>query len=290
MESLQNLWEKIRTNSIIYAKEFWYFISSVLFLKNFGAMIGVASLFLLFTFWWMRCYTMHGDTVEVPDYTNLTIAEALDHDDNDLFRIELDSAEWKEDQIGGIIIEQSPKPNERVKENRIVYLTSSAFVPPLVQLPTLKGSYSFDQYKRKLRSLNINLEIHETRFDAKQDPNTIIHLIFDDEIISEEDLDKGVDIPKGSIVKCLVTEKGAFSVPIPNLVCQKLSEAEFILLNSGLKLESIHEDHTVYDSENAYVYKQSPQYDASLRLPKAAAVDLYITQGVPEGCQNIIEN
>ena len=80
-----------------------------------------------------------------------------------------------------------------------------------------------------------------------------------------------------------MTTKGGGRVNVPNLVCKKYSEAEFIIGGSKLDV-SVIQDGTVTSLEDAYIWKQSPSYSAGRTLGVGGVIDVWVTKRPPSDC------
>lgn len=265
-------------------QEFSLFVTSVLFLKNLAAMLGVLILFLTLVFWGIRCYTNHGESRQVHDYSGLSLEEAKDRAKSRSFRIVVTDSLWKEGLEPNTVIEQTPKAFARVKQHRTIYVTISKNTPEEVELPTLVGSYDYTQYKKKLNARSVKATIRERVFDNKQEENSIQYFYYGDQKITENDLKEGVRVPKGVTLEFVVTERGGGLVETPDLVCKSYSEAEFLISSLGLTLGKITPDVTVSDQASAYVYKQVPEYNAGATMRVGEQITIYLTQDPPPGC------
>lgn len=267
------------------AKEFWYFLSSMVFLKNFGGMIGALLLFFLTVVLFLKCYTNHGDSLNVNDFVGMTYSEALKVANKaDLELVILDSV-FIVDREPGMVLQQTPKAMSQVKEGRSIYLTVTKFQPDEVLLPELaESSYDYNLYEKKLKRKNINCEVVERVFDARQADNTILYLMYDGEKYEDRDIKRGVEIPMGATVEFVVTQRESSTVQVPNLVCQTHDAANFLITNSSLQVGEVIEDNTVTSRSSAYVWKQEPAYSPQKMMDKGAAVTIYLTQYEPDGC------
>ena len=262
--------------------EFRLFVTSAFFLKNFSAIAGGSLLLIGLIFLWLKCYTHHGQSVQVQDYTNMELDDAIAKARNRSFRVQVIDSIWRDGVEPNIVLEQDPKPFSRVKEKRTIYLTITKGTAEEVLLPTLVGNYDFDQYKRKLTNKGIYTSVKERVFDAKQAENTILHFFYKGEKITESDLKQGVRIPKGSTLEFVITERGGGLVQVPDFTCKRLNAAEFLLSTMELNIGLIKPDVTVTDQTTAFVYNQRPEPGQSIRVGEQ--VDLYITQDPPLGC------
>ena len=258
------------------------FATSLFFVKNFSAMVGVILLITGLIFLWLKCYTHHGQSVQVQDYTNMTLKDATSKARSRSFRIQVVDSIWRDGIEPNIVLEQTPKPFSRVKQKRTIYLTITKSTAEEVLLPTLVGNYDYFQYQRKLATKGRYAAIKERVFDNKQAENTILHFFYKGDKITESDLKGGVRIPKGSTLEFVITERGGGTLQVPDFTCKQLSAAEFLISTLELNIGNIKPDVTVTDQASAFVYNQKPDPGQTIRVGEQ--IDLYITQEVPLGC------
>jgi len=260
------------------------FFSSMLFLKNFALMIATISGLLILTFWWMQCYTNHGESLQVEDYTGLSVEEAQRAARQRSFRIEISDSIFIPKERPNLVIEQNPSPLSRVKKNRTIYLTITKSEGDLVSLPSLVGVYNYEQYAKKLRMMEMEPRIRERQVNNRYEENTILHFYYEDQKITDQDVERGFKVPKGSVLEFVVTERGTTQVGIPNLVCREYRAAEFLLNSLNLTVGNVNADATVTDQASAFVYRQVPGYQPNTSVRVGQQVDLFLTQNRPEGC------
>ncbi|MBK7477711.1 MAG: PASTA domain-containing protein [Haliscomenobacter sp.] len=263
--------------------DFWFFISSAIFLKNLVALIllgGVSFLLLNASLNW---YTHHGQSVEVQDYRGMSFREAKRKARARSFDVVVNDSVYIVGKAQNTILDQIPKPASRIKKNRNIYLTISSGTPPEVPLPNLVGGNDdYEQYSKKLSRLGINARIKTREFNADLEDNTILYLIYDGQRISAADLKRGVNVPKGSTIDFVVSIRNTGTVDIPNLVCLTYEEAAFLLRSSQLVVGSVFAPGEA--SSGLFVYKQEPEFVAGLKLNVGEQVNLYLTETRPEGC------
>lgn len=262
----------------------YYFLSSAIFLKNFAGMILFLGVMLFITSTWMRCYTNHGESLQVHDYVGMQLGDVIDKAENRSFEIIVTDSIFLVGKPPHTVLEQSPKALSRVKKNRKIYLTVTKSTPDQVLLPDLSGGNDdYNQYSRKLKRLSIDSEIVGRRFSNKLEKNTILEVIFQGDTITH-DLADGIKIPMGTKVDFIVTEKGGGRVPIPDLVCRKYDAAKFLVGNFNLNIGSIVTDATVTNKYSAYVWRQIPRHSSSGTIRIGEQIDIYLTQYKPDNC------
>lgn len=264
-------------------QEIYLFLTSKIFLKNFAGMIAIFLGILTISFWWMKSYTHHGESLEVPSFLNMDIHEAFKKAQQHKLKAIINDSTWRDGIKPGTVLEQNPDPQSQVKEERTIYLTIMEYTPKKKKLPPLAGNDDYKMYERKLRKLDLKLKVKEKKFNNKLEENTILYLYVDGERKRSKDLDNGVEVAQGSVVEAVVTTKGGARVNIPNLVCRKYNEAEFIVGGSQLSV-SLIKDGTVQSLDDAYVWKQSPAYSSEKTLSVGSVIDVYITRRLPENC------
>lgn len=271
------MWKK----TLGWLKEIWYFFSSTYFLKNFGKMVAIG-LFLFFLLtWFLKCYTRHGDAVQVGNYIGKKVSDIAQQLKKDDFRMVITDSTFLLDKKPGIILKQTPKPNALVKENRTIYLTITKQNPDEKALPGLVGNYDYEVYKKKLKRLGMRSKIRRQIFSNKLEPGTIMHFFYGDKKITENDLKKGIKVPMGTMLEFVITTRSGGRIQVPEVTCMTFQEAAFIINNSGLKVGKVIEDSTVTDRTNAFVKSQFP-VNSSIGLN--SSVELKLTQEKPNGC------
>lgn len=281
-ETFTKIWNLIKESS----KDLWYFVSSPVFIKNFTGMLVLSGVLLLLTSWWMRCYTNHGESLQVHNYIGMPLEDAISKAESRTFSIIVNDSIFVVGKPPLEVLDQNPKPLSRVKEQRKIYLTVSKASPDMIKLPDItEGNDDYNQYRRILRTFSIEAKIKDRKFSNKLEPNTIIDVLYNGKEITEQ-LADGFEVPMGSTIEFVVTEQGGGTVEIPNLVCKDYDAASFLIGNFNLNIGSIISDATVTDQNSAYVWKQNPRYRAGKSLRIGAQVDLYLTQYKPEECNS----
>ncbi len=268
----------------IILKEIWLFLSSIIFLKNFGMMVGVILGMVILTNWGMRCYTNHGESVQVDDFTGMHILDAKKKGRDKDFRFEVMDSVWRDGVPSGIITLQNPKPLSRVKEGRKIYVTVTGNAQPELLPKFSDSSYDFERYKSKIEKRGIKVKEKERVFDAKQAENTILYFYHKGKKVTEGQLKSGYYVLPGDLLEFVVTERRSNVVEIPDLVCMRFSAAEFLVSTSNLNIGQVNEDETVTDPASAYVYRQEPAYYPSQTIQMGGQITVWLTQNIPASC------
>lgn len=122
-------------------RSFWEFVRSKIFLINLVLAVLVLLAVTFITLQWLKTSTHHGDFVEVPDLSKLSVNEMREVIEDANLRYEvLDSANYNPDYPRFSIIEQDPPAGNKVKENRKIYVTvnpsgyKKVTVPQIIQV------------------------------------------------------------------------------------------------------------------------------------------------------------
>ena len=268
-----------------------YFLSSRYFLLHLSLITGSFTLLLFGIFSFLKMYTHHGDSREVPNLINRS-TEGLDpFMKASGLRYRISSERWEKNVKPGIVLEQSPIAGSRVKENRTIYLTVSASQPPPVKLVyrAFIGMLLRDVADR-LKALG--LEVGETEYIRGKGANTVAKMMLEGNLLfremhpsrGERPPTEPVIVPKGSKID-LVLYKGIDASPkyIPSLQCLTYGEAEFKIRGNGFVLGGINTVGPITDTVNAFVWKQRPPLggQASLGTP----IKVWLVNELPEACQ-----
>jgi beta-lactam-binding protein with PASTA domain len=275
------MWQKLRR----YGLEIYAFLTAPFVLKNCLGMMGILLGLFTITFWWLKCYTNHGDSVQVPSYLGMGFREAVKKANSRDFQVVVSDSIYMPGKMPGEVITQNPKPESRVKEGRTIYVTVAKNNPDIIKLPDLTSGDDYDIYSKKLSRLGVKPRIAARIANPKLEPNTIVAVVYKGDTITPK-LRHGFSVQMGETIDFVVSEKVLLSVNIPNCECQTLDAARFLIQASNLTVGRITPDATVTNPNTAYVYRQSPKFDANGIIRVGEQIDLYITQQKPATCKN----
>lgn len=122
-------------------KHFFQFLKSRTFLIQLGLALLAAIILVFLTLQWLKSETNHGEFVEVPDFSKMSVQEMRKAAENVGLRYEvLDSTNYNPDFPRFSILEQSPVAGSKVKDNRKIYFTvnpsgyKKVTVPDIIQV------------------------------------------------------------------------------------------------------------------------------------------------------------
>lgn len=272
--------EKLRR----FALELYAFLTAPFVVKNCLGMLGILTFLFFFSFWWLKCYTNHGESMEVPNYVGMGFKEASQKARQRDLNVAVSDSIYEPGRAPGEILSQNPHAESRVKEGRTIYFTIAKNNPDIIKLPYLTDGDDYDIYSRKLSRMGLKPRIAARIADPKLRPNFIVAVIYRGDTITQK-IPRGFSVEMGGIVDFVVSEKVLLNVNIPDCVCQTLSAAKFLIQTSNLSVGTVFDNGTVTDPENAYVYRQTPKFDPNGTMRVGEQIDLYITQERPQICE-----
>jgi beta-lactam-binding protein with PASTA domain len=228
------------------------FITNRPFWVNLVAAIALA-LLIIFAFLHMLSWiTRHGEQLVVPDVKNKNTEEAIKLLQSQGFDAVIQDSTYTDTIPRGVVIKQLPDPNSTVKVNRTVYLTVNCEVPPMIDMPELKGlqlDFALEQLQRD------HLQLEDTIFKTDFARGTILEQEYHGSKIV-----KGTKLQWGSAITLVVSAGvGEENLVVPNLIGMKYSDAKPILDSLGILPVAVL-DNTVDDTASAFIYKQNPEH------------------------------
>lgn len=231
--------------------------------------------FLLICLLVLHCldgYTRHGHFILVPNLRGLTPTDAAAITaDKELQVVVIDSV-YNRNIAGGVIVEQFPLPDSKVKNNRIIQLTINARSQETVRFPDLRQS----SYRQALQRLK-NLRLRPGKIEYAPSPyaNLVIGFRRGEEIV-----EAGEQVPVGESIDILLGEgETPGETVVPRAIGKTLEEAGETLLHAYLNRGEIIEDKTIKNSADravARVYRQIPAEGQTARA--GATVTLYLSK------------
>lgn len=246
------------------------FLRSGAFVKNLVIALTLVFLILFVIYKVLNYYTLHGQEIKVPDLKGKSLNQVSGVFESLKLRYQvLDSAVYDPRMAPGAIVQQDPEPNEKVKENRTIYLTINASTPPKVKMPDLVD-LSYRQAEAILMSNG--LKVGELIYKPDLAKNAVLGQKY-----------KGKDVKPGTLVKKgasidLVLGDGLddTETDVPNLINLTYSEAVAEIKSASLNLGAVIYDDKK-DTAGAKVYKQRPS-SAQGKISFGESVDIFLTR------------
>lgn len=222
----------------------------------------------LFLQLYLPMYTNHGETVSVPDLSGYTFDESVDILDNAglKYEVSLDSG-FSTDEKALAVLKQIPAAEEQVKNGRKIYLTLNARNAPLLKMPNL-----INMPLKNVQEIlaNIGLERGEIIYVPDIGINVVLEQRYRGVSINE-----GFEVPKGAKIDLVVGDGlGNQILSVPNFVGMDETDAEFLILGSGLRVGQ--KNYSKNDTIPAgHVFKQTPE--AEMQVKTGEIIDLWIS-------------
>ena len=164
------------------------------------------------------------------------------------------------------VLKQYPEADQKVKENRKIFITLNAQNPPDVKMPKLKDG--------SLKNAEIVLENYglirgEIIYEADPMRNAVL-----DQLYLEETIEEGTPLPAGSIIDLVVGDGiGKTIFEMPEIVGMEVEEAKILILGSSLVVGEIKYIEAP-DEIPGIVVDQSPKPERMVRIGRT--VNLWV--------------
>ena len=104
----------------------------------------------------LNVVTQHNDEISVPDFSNLSLAEAEELAASTGVRLDVIDSVFVKRMRKGAIYRQNPAPGSKVKNGRRIVLTINALNSKKVMMPTLLQSHSIACFTHLLIALRLS--------------------------------------------------------------------------------------------------------------------------------------
>lgn len=195
--------------------------------------------------------TKHNENIKVPSLLGKNLGDAKKILESQGFTAAIQDSVYVDTAAPLSVMRQSPDADAEVKVHRTVYLTINRGVPPLVEMPDLRG-FSFKSAQLYLQSLG--LKPGETTYIPDIARNAVREQLYNGQPISP-----GTKINMGSAIDLVLGNGlGEENMNVPDLVGMTVAQAKLFLSNKNISLGAVLMETPVTDTENAYIIRQSP--------------------------------
>ncbi len=255
-------------------KTFFAFLISRVFWINLLIAAFVVLAIVFGSLHYLKSYSMHGDTIVVPDFSNIPIEDLDKMISNHELRYLIVDSVYSDAHKRGVVVNQNPDPKSEVKRNRKIYLTVNATLPPMVTMRDMVG-LSKRQAISMLQAMGLELD------SLVYKPDICLDCVLDQRYKSEH-IAAGTKLEKGEKVTLVLGSGDQGRVMIPNLTGLSYAEATEIIYLNSLAPGSVilcEGCETSEDSLKAIVYRQIPMFSGGGRsvIPMGSPIDLYLT-------------
>jgi UDP-N-acetylmuramate--alanine ligase len=261
-------------------------LTSRQFLKHVLLAVVFIIAIIYLTLLWLKFYTHHGQKIALDNMIGKSFSEAVNLGDRHDFEIMVVDSVFIVGKQGGIITDQNPKPGALVKQGRKIYVTitkSDADKISVADLPELYGN-PFEQKKTELSYRDIDALIKSFAYDPGE-PNHILEVWYRGEkIISATERKNEVLINKGDALEFVLSERQGGEVIVPDLRCQDIEAARFLLETRKLEMGDIVMKGDPGTGEILYVISQNPPYDGVTSITMGLKVSVTVSAVRPSDC------
>lgn len=253
-------------NKKVKENKYWW-------LKHLLLAIASAFICVLLLFWLLKGFTRHGKSLDVPDFSNMTIGQAQKLAKSNHLRIKITDSVYIPQLHAGQVLKQTPGAGSKVKKNRNILVTINSMVPMMVKAPDVVG-YSLRQAESNLTAAN--LKVGRLKYVPDIATNSVMGQAY-----RGRPLVPGTDIPAQSEIDLtLGLSADNCWTRIPNLIAVPYHRVKSELTYNSLNLDRIVFDATVKtyaDTLNSVVYKQEPSPTIGKSARMGAGVTLFLT-------------
>lgn len=204
---------------LLRSKTFWLSLSGI---AVTGALIVALMNFIV-----MPGYTNYNEGITVPDVTKISLSEAEELLDSRGLRYEVLDRRANSAYPADYIIDQSPSAKVLVKPNRKIYLTVNTAETPMTEVPDVVNM-SYRNAEIQLR--NHGLTVGTISYESSRFRNTIMR----------QSVAAGDTVSRGTVVNLVVSDGlGTRMVDVPDIVGLSYSEAQRLILSSGLRVGEV---------------------------------------------------
>ncbi len=219
----------------------------------------------------LNLFTRHNRYRSVPDFSDMTVAEAVRVASSDRLRIEINDSLYLPELDPGVILDQRPAPAAQVKPGRRIYVTINASQPRIIDVPYVAG-YSLRQARNILETAG--LEIDKLVYVSDIATNNVIEQRVEGRIVRP---DRPMRTRMGNGATLTVGKApGAARVTVPRVVGLTLHDARSRLVDAGLNpgRTVVEGDDDPLRRRQARVYRQVPEQGSRVELGTAVTLTL----------------
>ena len=259
------------------------FFKSKIFWINVAIAAVIFFIAVTITMNWLDGYTQHGETITVPDLKGMSMEQVERQLKSKNLQYAIFDSLFEKDKAPASVLDQNPKPDTKVKENRTIYLTVNAYNPPKLKMPKLVD--------KSLRQAQIELEsyglvVGQLTYVPDMAQNAVLK-----QLINGKEIKPGDLIAKGTTVDLILGDGlGNSQIEVPFLLNLTLSEAKFVLTGSSLNLGAVVFTGGVKDSSRVVVYKQIPSASDGKILNMGESIDVFVAPEFPDSLRYLLQN
>lgn len=242
------------------------FIKTIHFWKHMALIIVAGLLLVWITLFFLRLYTFHGQSIEVPDFSGKTLTEIDEMRESRFYEFLIVDSVYDNTKTPGSVVSQLPLPGSHVKKGRSVYVTIIAFQPEKTKLPNLVD-FTARQAAALLETNGLKVGKKEYVPDVGQ---TVIKAKHKGKVIPW-----GTELNVGEVIDLVIGKgKGNAKVYVPKLVGKSREKAIQMINEAGLNVGA-EVFMNPKDTVSVRVVKQDPKHSEENEINVGASIDLW---------------
>jgi beta-lactam-binding protein with PASTA domain len=233
------------------------------------AFFGLLAFFNLY----LPMVTNHGETISVPDLRGLDLNDVKRVLEGRDLRFEVTDSVYNSEFPAFTVVAQYPVKDALVKVDRKIYLTVNKSDPPSVRLPNiLDGSFK----NAELILKNLGLTIGKVEYIPDMATNAILKVSIKGREFSEEEIEMGIDVVKGTPIDLVLGDGMGNSVMrVPDLIGMPMDEVEIYLSGLNIGVGRVEFVDTLGVAAGT-VLKQYPPSERGSTIRVGEIIDLWI--------------
>jgi hypothetical protein len=249
------------------------FLKSKLFRNNALAALGINIALILLSMLFLRFYTNHGDSVEIPDLKGKTSREVTILLDRLDLQFQIRDSVFSPGAVPGTVVDQFPKSGMKVKGERTVLITLSTVNQENIPMPQLTDI----SYRQAVNLMQrVGLIPGTIEYKMSEFPNLVL-----EQKIRGQKIRVGQKVPKGSVVNLVLgSDSDGLMIEVPTLFGRSLAEAQLTLGEAFLSIGTVNYDESIVNEDDkaiSLIFKQNPDPSEIFEIAKGSSIDIWLT-------------
>ena len=244
--------------------------------RNLTVAVIIAAVLAVGAMIFLNVVTQHNREIDVPDFSNMSVAEAEYAAAKAGMRVEVTDSVFVKRMKRGAVYRQNPAPGAKVKDGRRVVLTINAVNAKKVTMPNLVG-LSLRQAKAEL--LSRGLVLNRLVYVKDMATNNVLR-----QLKGNRQIEPGTMVDSETAIDLVLGLNDMDNrTYVPDVTGLKNMSAVEAMFDHSLNIKDLKFDDTVKDyddSLNAVVYRQAPDASDSSSVAMGEAVTLFLTTDV----------
>ena len=137
--------------------DFWKKLTSPIVYWNLIMLVVVSIVLLIVVWFWMKGYSHHGESEEVPQIKGMLLPDAEYELEKQGLVVVISDSSYNRNKPAGTVLELTPAPGSKVKTGRNIYLTINTRSVPTLPIPDIADNCSLREAEARLKALGFKL-------------------------------------------------------------------------------------------------------------------------------------